>query len=73
MENQMLDHREIGRRIREERRRQGLRQRDLAAMVGVSESFIGQTERGEKRCSAETLARLSVGLKMDLRRLLLGD
>lgn len=68
----MLDHGEMGKRVRVRRRQLGLLQRELAARTGVSASFIGQLERGCKHCSLETAARLSRALEMDVAELLFG-
>ena len=73
MEKHLLDHGEIGRRIRRRRQELGLLQRELAARIGVSESFIGQVERGYKCCSAESVARLSRALEPSADELMLGD
>ena len=51
----------------------GLLQRELAARAGVSESFIGQVERGCKHCSAESAARLSRALELSADELMFGD
>lgn len=37
----------LGEVIRQERKRQGLRQADLAAMVGASHVFLGDVEKGK--------------------------
>ena len=73
MENNLLDHGEIGRRIRRRRRELALLQRELAARAGVSESFIGQVERGCKHCSAESVARLSRALELSADELMFGN
>ena len=73
MENNLLDHGEIGRRLRRRRRELGLLQRELAVRAGVSESFIGQVERGCKHCSAESVARLSRALELSADELMFGD
>ena len=39
---------EIGSLVREERRRQGLRQAELAALTGCGPRFIGELERGKE-------------------------
>lgn len=37
----------LGEIIRQQRKRQGLRQADLAAMVGASHVFLGDVEKGK--------------------------
>lgn len=53
----MADVGEIGRRIRAYRRRRGLSQERLAHLVGRSESWLSQVERGIR--SVENLAVLT--------------
>jgi len=60
------DHRfNIGRKVRQERLKQGWTQEELAEKTDMSASFIGQLERGVKVVSIDTLERLSrvLGLK----------
>ena len=61
MNNQdnILDYTQIGQRIRKLRRDKNLNQEQVAEMAGISCSFVGHIERGEKVLSVETLARLS--------------
>ena len=49
-----LDYRAIGLRVRGLRQQQELTQESLAELVGVSPSFVGHIERGEKKASLET-------------------
>ena len=67
-----LDYREMGRRIRTRRREMGITQEELAGKAGISTSFIGHIERGEKIASVETLAALSESMDMDLNYMILG-
>ncbi|NCB03525.1 MAG: XRE family transcriptional regulator [Spirochaetia bacterium] len=57
----------LGRRIREERRKQDLTQEKLAEDVNVSSPYIGQIERGERSISLETLVNVSnrLGVTID--------
>lgn len=58
----------LGRCIREARKRQGLRQDDLAAMVGVSHVFLGDVERGKPTVQLgrvlRVLAALGIGVTL---------
>jgi transcriptional regulator with XRE-family HTH domain len=53
-----MDFKRLGKRIREERQRQGLTQSVLAEAVDISDAFMGQIERGERCLSVDTLVRL---------------
>ena len=66
------DYKETGKRIRARRREMEITQEQVAERAGVSTSFIGHIERGEKVASVETLAALSAALDMDLNYMILG-
>ena len=53
-----MDYRQLGVRVRQQRELNGLTQSQLAKQVGVSSSFIGHIERGEKKASVETVVAL---------------
>ena len=53
-----MDYRKLGSRVRQQRELNGLTQGQLAQKVGVSTSFIGHIERGEKKASMETVVSL---------------
>ena len=57
-----LDYIAMGDRIKERRQALELTQGTLARQTGVTTSFIGHIERGEKLPSVETMARLSLAL-----------
>lgn len=67
-----LDYREMGHRIRNLRKKQGITQEQLAEGIGVSASFVGHIERGEKKCSLDTAGRLAVYLKTTIDYLAMG-
>lgn len=50
-----MDYRELGKRIRQQRAMCGLTQEELAEKSGISCSFVGHIERGEKKFSIGTL------------------
>ena len=72
MNESNIDYKMMGKRIRARRRELNLTQERAAELAGVSTSFIGQIERGEKVASVETLAALSEALDMDLDHMILG-
>ncbi len=67
-----LDYRAIGLRVRDLRRQHELTQESLAELVGVSPSFVGHIERGEKKASLETMNRLAAALGTTMDYLVLG-
>lgn len=54
----------IGINIRRARRLRGLTQEQAAAKAGVSSKYWGEVERGEKKCSAYVVYRISQALLM---------
>lgn len=67
-----INYIEMGRRVRRKRRELGLTQEQLAEQVGLSTSFIGFIERGEKAPSLDTMAKLADVLDMTLDYLVCG-
>lgn len=67
-----LDYIAVGERLRGYRRQAQLTQKDLAGSVGITPSFVGQLERGEKVPSLETVAGLCDCLGISLDALVLG-
>lgn len=61
---------DIGRCVRAVRKAQGLRQDDLAAMIGASHVFLGDLERGKGTVQLgrvlDVLRELGIGLQLDL-------
>ena len=60
----MLNHTQIGHRIRLTRLSLDLSQEDLAELVGISPSFIGAIERGEKSATIDTFDALISALDL---------
>ncbi|HXF72855.1 MAG TPA: XRE family transcriptional regulator [Actinomycetota bacterium] len=60
---------DIGARLREERRRRGISQRDLAHRLGLSPSLISQIETGRSKPSVSTLYAIVTELGISLDRL----
>lgn len=59
----------LGARIKAERRRQGLTQREFSAMVGLGQSYISEVERGESSIGFNNLCKISDALGVELSEL----
>ena len=68
-----IDYKELGKRIRAERRRQDLTQEKLAEMTDISDSFMGHIERGGRTLSIETLAKLANALNLSIEYIVCGE
>lgn len=53
-----MDYKRLGERIREERRKLGFTQAQLAEAVDISDTYMGAIERGERSLTLDTLVRL---------------
>ena len=53
-----VDYERFGVRVRQQREQKNLTQNQLARKAGVTASFIGHIERGEKKASVDTLVAL---------------
>jgi HTH-type transcriptional regulator/antitoxin HipB len=60
----------LGRRVREERRRQGMDQAKLALVANVAVRSIHRVENGEPTVRLDILTRIltALGLELDVRR-----
>ena len=63
----------IGDRIREERTKAGISQRELARRLGLSPSMISQIESGIAKPSVGTLYSIVNELNLSLDRVIRGD
>ncbi len=63
----------IGERLREERVKAGISQRELARRLGVSASLISQLESGMSKPSVGTLYAIVTELNLSLDRVIRGD
>lgn len=61
--------RELGSRIRAQRKRIGLTQEALALVAGVDRSYYGAVERGERNITFLVLYRLCIALRCDVAEL----
>ena len=53
-----MNYTQLGKRIREERKKIGLTQSKLAEDIDISDAYMGQIERGERSLTLNTLVRL---------------
>ena len=67
-----VDWVEVGRRIRQ-LRGLDITQAEFAAIIGVSQSFLSQAERGQTEVGAETLLRISREFEKSIEWLLTGQ
>lgn len=68
-----IDYKEIGGRIRAERRNQELTQEKLSEMAEISVSFLSHVERGGRVLSVETLAKLANALNLTVEYIISGE
>ena len=68
-----IDYKDLGKRIRAERRKQDLTQEKLAEMANISDSFMGHIERGGRTLSIETLAKLADALNLSIEYIICGE
>lgn len=66
----MLDYKAIGRRIGLYRKKKGLTQAVFSEILGVSESYISQVERGIAKISLARLDEISEILETDIALLI---
>ena len=59
-----VDYEKLGIRVRQQRELNSLTQSQLARKVGVTGSFIGHIERGEKKASVDTVVALCNALEV---------
>jgi len=62
-----MNYERLGERIREERLKLNLTQAQLAEDLDISDTYIGQIERGERSLTLATLVRLTnrIGVSVD--------
>lgn len=53
-----MDYVNLGKRIRQERLKLNLTQEQIAESIDISDSYMGQIERGERSLTLDTLIRL---------------
>ena len=62
-------YRVLGDAVRAERRKLHYSQEKLAEKAGVTRNYIGDIERGEKKVTVETLAKIAKALRRRVRDL----
>lgn len=70
---QIINYAEIGNRIRAVRKAQNLTQEAASEKCDITAAYYGNIERGDKKMSVETLAKVSKGLKIPVDYLLFGN
>lgn len=68
-----MDYKDLGLKVRDIRRQQGLTQDQLAEKAGISTSFLGHIERGSRKASLETFVQLCNMLKVTPETLLIAS
>lgn len=69
---QELDYAKAGARIRQIRKAKGWSQDELAKKCGISMNFMGHIERGTRKMSLDTFARICKALEANADALLWG-
>jgi transcriptional regulator with XRE-family HTH domain len=72
MDEKLINNKEVGQRIRDEREKLHLSRESFAELIGLSDYYIGQLERGERQMSLTTLLKTAYCLHITLDYLLLG-
>lgn len=67
-----IDNKAIGQRIREEREKLQLSRERFAEIIGLSDYYIGQLERGERQMSLPVLVKIGKLLRVSLDYLIFG-
>ena len=60
----------FGKKVREERIKQGLSQEELASKASVHRTYIGMIERAEKNITLENIEKVAKALKLNINELL---
>ncbi|WP_104372022.1 helix-turn-helix domain-containing protein [Desulfocucumis palustris] len=67
-----IDNKAVGQRIREEREKFRLSREEFAEILGLSDYYIGQLERGERQMSLPVLVKIVNCLHISLDYLIFG-
>lgn len=59
----------FGKKVRQERLKQGLSQEDLADKAGVHRTYIGMIERAEKNITLLNIEKIAKALKINIDNL----
>lgn len=69
MEELAKVYKKLGKRLNQVRMQRGLTQEKLAFDAGLNRAYIGYIERGERKPSIETMAKIAKVLKVELYEL----
>ena len=69
-QSQDIDYISVGKMIRKYRKKNNLTLLQLAEMIDVSESFVGQIERGQNKPSLKTIINIANALNVSVDDLL---
>ncbi len=69
----MIGSRDIGRKIKELRKKRGLTQKDLGEMVGLDQTTISGYENGRRQIDLQKLMKIAQALGVDLKELISVD
>ncbi|MGH9568867.1 MAG: helix-turn-helix domain-containing protein [Candidatus Angelobacter sp.] len=72
MQDPIAVKRNLGKRIRQLRKKRGLSQEDFAHESGLGRSFAGSIERGERDIRITTICKLADFFRLSLSQLLKG-
>ncbi len=67
-----IDNKNIGQRMRHEREKLGLSREELAEIIGLSDYYVGQLERGERQMSLPVFVKVAGCLHVSLDYLVWG-
>ncbi|MHB1406148.1 MAG: helix-turn-helix domain-containing protein [Desulfitobacteriaceae bacterium] len=70
--NTGIDNKTVGQRIRQERDKLKLSREEFAEMIGLSDYYVGQLERGERQMSLPVLVKVTHCLHLSLDYLVFG-
>ena len=65
-----MDYLRLGQRVRRQRKRLGMTQKEVAEKVGISLPFYGHIERGSRKASLETVINIANALGVSADTLL---
>lgn len=68
--NEVIDNKQVGKKIRDQRKKLKYSREKLAELTNLSTNFLGQIERGERNFSTETMVKLSETLNISIDYLL---
>lgn len=60
----------FAKRVREERKKMGISQEELAELAGVHRTYVGMIERAEKNITLESMEKIAKVLKIKISDLL---